>query len=179
MVSFYTGKGDAGVSQIGELKHPKDSPILEALGDLDELNSLLGVVRSGYGGQELGEKLRAVQEALFLIQANLGAFLAPGSSVPELREEKRKELEREIGEIEEKLQLGRGFIVPGANPLSAWLDYVRTVARRAERSCYRAHKEHPIPVPLSYMNRLSSYLFALARLEASKEHIKESHPQYE
>ena len=84
MPLFYTGKGDAGTSQVGKKKVPKDSPLLEALGDLDELNSLIGVARSGLEDSELTKKLKQVQEALFIIQARVAWILFPEHKAKEL-----------------------------------------------------------------------------------------------
>ncbi|MDP2641501.1 MAG: cob(I)yrinic acid a,c-diamide adenosyltransferase [Candidatus Yanofskybacteria bacterium] len=176
---FYTGKGDQGESHIGAKKYPKDSPVLEALGELDELNSFIGWVRS-YKGTELGRQLKNVQETLFIIQARVGHLLAPEYPGPELAESKIRELEQAIEEIEAKLQPERGFVIPGADPVSAQLDILRAVSRRVERAVFRLHKENPLPQEiLTYLNRLSSYFFALARLQVFSEEVKESKPKYE
>ena len=76
MALFYTGKGDKGQSHIGKKKYSKDSPIMEALGDLDELNSLLGVIRAA-AKKGLNKKLFLVQENLFIIQARVAWILFP------------------------------------------------------------------------------------------------------
>jgi cob(I)alamin adenosyltransferase len=97
-----------------------------------------------------------------------------------LTKERVHELEREIDAIEEKIQPERGFIISGEDAVSAQLDYVRAVARRAERKIDTLHKQHELPLEiLAYMNRLSSYLYALARLEAFNQKTKESNPKYE
>lgn len=177
---FYTGKGDRGTSQIGKKKVPKNSPIMEALGDLDELNSLIGVTRSSLKNEELKEKLRQIQEALFIIQARVAWIMFPEYKAKVLKKEKIQEMEREIDAIEEKIRPDRGFIIPGEEQKAAQLDYIRAVSRRVERRIDTLHKKHPLPSELlTYMNRLSSYFYALARNEIAKQSIKEQKPTYE
>ena len=177
---FYTGKGDLGISQVGKAKIPKDSPLMEALGDLDELNSLLGMVRGGLQDAELAGKLKNIQESLFIVQARCAWMLFPEYAPKELSQERVKDLEREIDAIEESIQPERGFVISGEDCLAAQLDYIRAVARRAERKVDTLHKTNPLPQEvLAYMNRLSSYLYALARNEIHKRNIKESNPSYE
>ncbi|MDA1337379.1 MAG: cob(I)yrinic acid a,c-diamide adenosyltransferase [bacterium] len=190
MALFYTGKGDKGSSVIGKKKYSKDSPIMEALGDLDELNSLLGVIRST-SEKDLNQKLFVVQENLFIIQARVARIMfnkpekprGPRASMgfkgPELTQEKILKMEQEIEKIEKKIQPERGFIIPGENKEAAWLDYARTGARRAERAVVKLAKKEKLPEELvAYLNRLSGYLYALARLEISKSKTKEKNPRY-
>lgn len=179
MALFFTGKGDKGSSYIGKKKYPKDSPIIETLGDLDELNSLLGVVRSVVKKRYLNKKLLEVQENLFIIQARVAWLMYPKFKSPQITPEKIGKMEKEIEEIEKKIRPSRGFIIPGENAAAAWLDLARSVSRRAELSAVRLHKKHPLPQEvLTYLNRLSSYLYALARLEIHKEKLKEPRPTY-
>ena len=72
---FYTGKGDGGVSHINGKKYPKDSLIAKALGELDELNSMLGVVRSVLKKKKIAPKLLSVQESLFILQAQIASIM--------------------------------------------------------------------------------------------------------
>ena len=177
---FYTGKGDAGTSQVGKKKIPKDSPVIEALGDLDELNSLIGLTRSNLKDKELKEKLRQVQEALFIIQARVAWIMFPEYKAKELSAKRIAAMEKEIDDMEEKIKPERGFIISGEDRVAAELDYIRAVARRVERRIDTLHKKHPLPPEiLTYMNRLSSYLYALARFEVFKAKIKESKPTYQ
>lgn len=176
---FYTGKGDRGASSIGKKKVPKDSLVLETLGELDELNSLLGLARSALHEQGISKKLEQVQENLFIIQARIAWVLFPKFKAPQLGREKISSMEKEIEGIEKLIRPERGFIVPGSNARSAWLDVARAVSRRAERRVYELSKKKKLPQEiLTYMNRLSSYLYALARLEAWREKRKEFHPTY-
>lgn len=176
---FYTGKGDKGTSVIGKKKYPKDSPIIETLGDLDELNSLLGVVRGVSKEQDLNQKLFEVQENLFIIQARVAWLMFKKFKSPQITAEKIRKMEQEIERIENTIRPERGFIIPGENANAAWLDLARSVSRRAELSAVRLNKKHQLPQEvLTYLNRLSSYLYALARLEVHKKKLKEPKPSY-
>lgn len=176
---FYTGKGDKGSSIIGKKKVPKDSPILEALGELDELNSFIGVVRSTCKQSQLAQKLQNVQQNLFIIQARIAWFLYPKFTPPELKQEKINSLEQEIESAEKTIKPERGFIISGSNAVSAWLDLLRAVSRRVERKVLTISKKYKVPPEiLTYLNRLSSYLYALARLEIHRKKLKEQKPTY-
>ena len=178
MALFYTGKGDKGSSLVGKKKYPKDSPILEALGDLDELNSLLGVIRSS-AKRDLKQKLFLIQENLFIIQAQVAWLMFKKFKSPRITEQKIQRMEQEIDEMEKKIKPQRGFIISGENEQASWLDYARAVSRRAERSAVKLNKKHHLSQELlTYLNRLSSYLYALARFEISENKIKEKKPQY-
>jgi cob(I)alamin adenosyltransferase len=176
---FYTGKGDKGSSRIGKTNIPKDSPIVEALGDLDELNSLLGVVKTQAQKPGLVKKLEKIQENLFIIQARIAWFMYPKFPSPQITKDKIKEMELQIDAIEKKIKPKRGFIISGSDPVSSWLDLLRAVARRAERRVVKLHKNRTLPKEIiTYLNRLSSYLYALARAAAAAKKIKEPRPAY-
>lgn len=178
MALFYTGKGDKGSSFVGKKKYPKDSPIIETLGDLDELNSLLGVIRST-AQKDLNQRLFLVQENLFIIQARVAWLMFQKFESPQITQKKIQAMEQEIESIEKKINPERGFIIPGENEVASWLDYARAVSRRVERSAVQLGKKHKLPQELlTYLNRLSSYLYALARLEISKSKIREKKPRY-
>jgi ATP:cob(I)alamin adenosyltransferase len=176
---FFTGKGDKGSSHIGGKKYPKDSPIVEALGDLDELNSLIGVVRIHIHRPRLAKKLEGVQENLFIIQARIAWLMYPKFPSPQITEEKIKAMEQEINSIEKKIKPERGFVISGSDFVASWLDMLRAVSRRVERRVVKLHKTRALPQEvITYLNRLSSYLYALARAEISAKKIKESRPTY-
>lgn len=176
---FYTGKGDKGKSVVGKKKIDKTSIEIEALGDLDELNSLLGLVQSSVSNKMFKEIILGVQENLFIIQANVAGFMAPKFKPPIFKKEKIKELENIIDDFERKIKPALKFVIPGRTKESAWLDYARTVSRRAERSVIRHSKRHLLNLAiLSYMNRLSSLFFAMARIEVRRNRRTERYPQY-
>ena len=184
MPLFYTGKGDNGVSDLGSIKMDKTSIEIEAIGLVDEVNSLAGLIRAQGVVQEYREVIKNVQEDLFIIQANIGALMLERSGF-EFKKDKIEHLERLIDQYEKEVQPEKGFVISGESMAASWLDYARAVARRAEVAVLKLQKErvkkaaqvlsHEIP---AYLNRLSSLFFALARVVAKKEEKKEDHPKY-
>lgn len=175
MTIFYTGKGDKGKSKMGARKIAKDDPLFEALGALDELNSWIGYCRY--------PKLKTVQEDLFIAQAEIAMTAMGKKSKIKITRTKTERLEREIAEIDAILPQIKQFIIPGASELSAKLDVARTLARRAERACVKFFKASEAneanEALLAYLNRLSSLLFALARLVNFSLKKKEESPGYQ
>lgn len=179
MPLFFTGKGDKGSSAIGKKKVPKDNPILVALGELDELNSFIGFARSLVQGQKLSQKLEQVQQDLFIIQAKTAWLLFPKFKAPKLQKKKIADMEKEIIALEKHIKPERSFVLPGGNTASALLHLLRSVARRTERALFVVSKKKKVDQEvLTYLNRLSSYLYALARMEAREKNIKETKPTY-
>ena len=183
-MALYTGKGDAGTTKLftsrrGE-RIAKSDPIFEALGTVDELNTLIGWCRVAchvdwlVGERPVSTILLDVQHHLFTIQAELAGA---EKSIPEAHVH---ELESVIERIESKLPKITTFFVPGGSELSARLDVARTVARRAERRVVELSgsgtdiSSHT----LAYVNRLSSLLFALVRFVNHMNGDEEQPPQY-
>lgn len=161
----------------------KSSAVAEALGSLDEINSFLGLVKvelsGGIGKKESKnispEIVHAIQENLFIIQAEVAGF--PKS----LPKEKVTEAEKLIDDIEKQLPPIKTFFISGGTKLAALFDVSRTIARRAERRVVEVSEEGKVKVSketLAYLNRLSSLLYAFARLSAYKSGIKEQAPSY-
>lgn len=175
---LYTRKGDEGTSGLFGTKDrlPKDNPIYDALGTIDELNSLLGMCRArlvSYSFFRLQDAVQKSQESLFIIQAEL----AGAEKV--LPQEHVDILEIAIDSIEELIENPHTFIVPGATELSGLLDYARAVSRRTERVVISVRTTHTIsPISVAYLNRLSSFLYAMARYVAAEAKAKESSPSY-
>lgn len=181
---LFTRKGDKGKTDTfnQEERISKEGKLPEALGTVDELNSLLGVCKIKAGERpvatnddiDVEDIVGRVQHDLFIVQAELaGADKA-------IQDEKVKRMEEIIRRIEEELPPITTFFVSGGTELSALLDYARAVARRAERRLISVADEKNISQPTrSYMNRLSSLLFAMARLANAKSGIKEESPTYE
>lgn len=179
---FYTKKGDKGISHINKTKTiSKTDPALGVLGGLDEVNSLLGLVRAQRISRRAKKAVRILQEDLFVMQAHIASLLMDG------RSEKREfplsavvHLEKEIDVLERIVKPKRKFVIAGSNPASAWLDYARAVSRRVERDmvrlCKTKHGKWISWTARAYANRLSSMLYALARYEAKR--IQEEHPTY-
>ncbi|MDP1688974.1 MAG: cob(I)yrinic acid a,c-diamide adenosyltransferase [bacterium] len=200
---FYTGKGDKGESIINSLNpndplEPakkkilvKDSVISEALGNLDELNSLIGLIRHQGVSSDFVMALQDVQEALFIVQANVAnaLFCIPGEAksledeknkAPSLGSGKVTTIENLIDKLEAEVNPARSFVVPGGVPSAGWLDFARAICRRAERSVVTFSKKYELaPEILSYMNRLSSLLFAMARAEVKRSGKSEKFPRYD
>ena len=176
MTIYYTGRGDKGKSEMGAKKIAKDAPVMEVLGALDELNSWLGFCVVGLKFKSLKFKVREIQEDLFIAQAEIGlAAMGRKSFKFQVSSLKTKRLEKEIIEIDRIVPQIKKFVIPGGSELSAKLDYARALARRAERAAVRAKAS---PELLRYLNRLSSYLFALARLVNFRLNVKEENPKY-
>lgn len=172
--SICTGTGDRGMTSLfsGE-RVPKSFERVDAYGDVDELNSVLGVLV-----ETLPEQISEVREEIKLLQSDLlhiGAWLATTPQSPstaslvEITDEHITLLEAAIDRIEGQLPALRGFIIPGGHLSSAWAHVARTVCRRAERHVVRlildapeAHIESHRGV-IVFLNRLSDYLFVLAR----------------
>lgn len=176
---FYTGKGDKGVSDLGFKKASKSRVEIKVLGDLDRLNSLIGVVKNqSFKNSAVFQKiLNGVQEDLFIIQAHIGCLIAGKFKAPEFKKEKIIKLEKMIDNFENQIKPERGFIIPGANLNSAWLDLSRTFTRQTELSVLRL-KNKLEPQIFAYLNRLSSLFYAMARLEVKKEKKQEKRPNY-
>lgn len=181
MSVYYTGKGDSGISHVGLKKIAKTDLVMSALGDLDELNSVLGLVkcRLTARNKKIFQKLiENIQEDLFIIQVHVAAHMFEKLyKPPQFPKEKIIALEKEIAQFEKKLKPTHKFIISGANEESAWLDYVRPIGRRAERSVlWFSKKKKTVPEILAYLNRLSSLLFVMARVAAKNS--KEKSPKY-
>jgi cob(I)alamin adenosyltransferase len=176
-MKFYSGKGDDGTSSILGFPHRllKTDVRFKALGAVDELNSYLGVCHSLTKDERIINALKIVQQNLFIIQAEIGSWKA--DAIKPLDEEKIKELEKITDEFGDDIGEIRKFVIPGGNFISAHLDYARTLARKAERELV-ALKHEISDNSISYLNRLSSFLFVLARWINKKEGIEESHPRY-
>lgn len=175
---LYTKSGDKGKSIIGNKKISKDNKFLDLLGDLDELNSLIGLVKNIV--KKYKKYLHQIQEDLFIIQANISFFLYPKFKPPNFNSEKIKKLENEIEKIEKKIKLPQKFVIPGKEINSAWLHYLRTITRRVERKIISVNKKNTIsPNILTYLNRLSSFFYALALFEVYQKKLKDDHPTYQ
>jgi cob(I)alamin adenosyltransferase len=173
-MKIYTKTGDKGDTGLfGGERVAKDHARVEAYGDVDELNSVLGLAatRLAAGGEEeMVRGIREIQADLFTLGANL-ATPAPedggreSAYIPSLRSGRVGELERWIDAAEMELEPLRSFILPGGTEAAALLHLGRTVCRRAERRTVSLAREAHVDGELVvYLNRLSDLLFTLARL---------------
>jgi len=174
----YTKTGDAGeTSLVDGSRVSKSDPRVAAYGDVDELNSLLGLARVGLNRVEmpdaqLDEALGKIQNELFVVGADLASPLA--IQVPRVDEQHVAEMEQLIDALLEELEPLREFILPGGSQFGATLHLARCVARRAERVivALMAHDEIN-PHALTYLNRLSDLLFVMARAANQRAGVKE------
>ncbi len=175
---LYTGKGDGGTTKTFGTDQPrisKASELPEALGSLDELNAFIGYVRTQTDEPRIRETLRDVQEKLFIVQAEVAG------ADKHLGEEDVKAVEEIVNGIEKEIPPLKGFSVAGGTELSALLDVARTLSRRAERrtvAVVEGGLRELTPETRAYMNRLSSLLFALARLANHLAGVPEENPKY-
>ncbi len=170
-MKIYTKTGDKGDTGLfGGGRVAKDDPRVEAYGEVDELNAMVGMARSIESLARIDDVLAPIQRDLF----SLGALLAtpkPEKVTEQLKkaridDERIAELERAIDAGEDELEPLSAFILPGGTPKSAALQVARTVCRRAERRviALRHHHVEVSPIVVIYLNRLSDLLFVLARV---------------
>jgi len=169
-MKIYTRTGDAGSTGLfGGARVPKDDPRVDAYGDVDELNAVIGIARAAEPMPRVDEVLVAVQRDLFAIGALLAtpdrAKMAQHLEKARIDEARIRDLERAIDDADSELEPLRSFILPGGSPKAAALHVARTVCRRAERHVVSLQHEVELP-PLAviYLNRLSDLLFTRARL---------------
>jgi cob(I)alamin adenosyltransferase len=173
---LYTGKGDNGKTSLYhcDQRLSKSSLVAEALGSLDEINSFLGWCKVKTSGKVLSQ-ISSTQDNLFSVQAEVAGadkFVTQNDVT---------ELEDWIAEIEKKLPEIKTFIVSGGTELAAMFDFARTIARRTERKVVAVSEAGDValkPETLAYLNRLSSFLYALARGANNEAGIEEERPQY-
>jgi cob(I)alamin adenosyltransferase len=166
---IYTKTGDSGETGIGDgSRVAKDAPRVEAYGQVDELNAVLGLVIASCPDCPEQAILRSIQNDLFDVGGDLCFPVAegeqPGKSL-RVTAAQIERLEKAIDERNEALQPLRSFVLPGGTPLAAWLHLARTVCRRAERSVVTLIRSETINANvLIYLNRLSDLLFVLGRV---------------
>jgi len=163
LTKIYTRTGDDGSTGLGDgTRTPKDSPRMEAIGAVDELNSAVARVLAHRIPEPLTECLTAVQHDLF----DLGGELSlPGRKV--LTPERIEALERALDGFNAELPPLREFILPGGTPAAADCHFARAVCRRAERRVVHLAREETVDRDLQvYLNRLSDLLFVAARVLA-------------
>ena len=169
-MKIYTKTGDAGDTGLfGGGRVAKDDPRVEAYGDVDELNAVLGMVRAVEQMPRIDEVLVLVQRDLFAIGALLATpdreKMAQHLEKARIDDLRVAELEQAVDDAESELEPLRAFIVPGGTPKAAALHVARTVCRRAERHVVTLQRAVELPgLVVIYLNRLSDLLFTLARL---------------
>jgi len=169
-MTIYTKTGDSGQTGLfGGGRVPKDDPRVSAYGDVDELNSAIGVVRATQPVQLFDPLLESVQRDLFSLGGHLATpdpeKVARALEKADLGEDRVLAFERAMDEADGELPPLRAFVLPAGTPKAAALHLARTVCRRAERSVvHLSHTSEVPPLFITYLNRLSDLLFTLARL---------------
>jgi cob(I)alamin adenosyltransferase len=182
-MKIYTRGGDTGeTSLFGGERVRKNAARVAAYGEVDELNSVLGVARAELGHADLCAKLETIQSSLFdlggeLATPGIAERAARGKAGPRVAERDVTELESWIDQLETELEPLRNFILPGGARAAALLHLGRTVCRRAERAVISlAEHESLEPLLVRYLNRLSDFLFVLARVVNRRAGVAE--PQW-
>ncbi len=167
-MKIYTKTGDEGkTSLIGGTKILKSDLRIESYGTIDELNSYIGLVNDYCTDDHLKIILKEIQDRLFTIGSVLACDPAKETKlhIPDLHESDIVLLEKEMDKMNESLPEMKHFILPGGHPAVSITHIARCVCRRAERCCVnlKSHEGTFAPSIIKYLNRLSDYLFVLAR----------------
>ena len=170
---IYTRTGDNGETGLADgSRIRKDHPLSQAIGDVDESNSAIGIAILHVEQADVRAMLETVQNELFDLGADLatpGDDFTPSDMALRVTAAQVERLEREIDRMNEALEPLRSFILPGGTQGSAHLHLARAISRRAERSAVATARETGLnPQALIYLNRLSDYLFVAARYVAAK-----------
>lgn len=164
---IYTKTGDKGqTSLIGGTRVPKYHPRIESYGTVDELNSYIGLIRDHDIAEDVRALLLIIQDRLFTLESQLAhdPDTKLTKPLPQIYEEDIVQLERAIDKMNEVLEPLTSFILPGGHVVVSYCHVARCVCRRAERICIRLSEVHPVnQLNIKYLNRLSDYLFVLAR----------------
>ena len=180
LTKIYTRSGDQGLTAlVGGGRVPKESGRIDAYGTIDELNAIVGIVRTllpeyekRLGGEYAwySEMLRRIQNELFDVGGELATPPdAEYEGMHKMGEAEVSVLEEEMDRMQAELQPLNSFTLPGGGKLNAFLHQARTVCRRAERVCWALKREEPINDELlKYVNRLSDHLFVQSRWVAKR-----------
>ncbi len=176
-MKIYTKTGDTGETALfGGKRVPKDDLRIEAYGSVDELNSVIGIIRSFRPVNDIDATLALIQNQLF----ELGADLATPSDrqnsiIPRIKRSQITAMEKKIDAVERRLPPLQAFILPGGTASAGFLHLARTVCRRAERCVVRLARNERIGSDvIVYLNRLSDLLFVLARYANQTENGTET-----
>ena len=175
-MKIYTKKGDGGeTSLFGGQKVSKTSLRIAAYGTVDELNSILGMALSHPYTPKTGEYLKSIQEQLFVLGSDLATPISKNVRIDRISSQEVEFLESSIDEMEQYLVPLKNFILPGGCKTGAIIHVARTVCRRAERLTVECGSTEEISADaITYLNRLSDFLFVLGRFENHNSGIEET-----
>ena len=176
-MKIYTKTGDKGyTSLIGGTRVPKHHLRIESYGTVDELNSYIGLIRDQPIGQHHKDILKEIQDRLFTIGSSLAADPEKSRMViPDLKPDDIELLEQEMDKMNETLPELRHFILPGGSNVVSYCHIARCVCRRAERITVHLAEESTVDEQVNiYLNRLSDYLFTLARMTGHDDKVTEN-----
>ena len=178
LTKIYTRNGDKGQTQIaGGHDLAKTSARIDAIGNIDELNSWIGLISANVDGKlaDFKIQLEKIQNQLFNLGAQLAVLKADRrENTPIIEQADIDALETAIDQMNETLPTLQSFILPGGNALASELHIARNVCRRAERSLFKLNETEPVEtIALSYLNRLSDYLFVSARFVCQQCQVAE------
>ena len=176
MVKIYTKSGDKGRSSLfGGRKVKKSDLRIEAYGNVDELNSLIGTILAENPSKDIAKKLTRIQNELFVLGSDLATPLGVKIKIPRVNRPYILRLEKEIDAWQKGLPQLKKFILPGGSKIGAKLHLVRSIARRTERSIVGLAQQDAINAKnIIYINRLSDWFFVAARYVNKLEKIKET-----
>ncbi|HKJ69934.1 MAG TPA: cob(I)yrinic acid a,c-diamide adenosyltransferase [bacterium] len=181
-MKIYTKRGDTGKTDLyGGGRVRKNNPVIEAYGTIDELNALLGMVRSALQPDfaSMADEIRVIQNNLHTECAFLASMQSDEES-PALGENHVEWLEDRCDSYQEQLPQINYFILPGGTSRAALLHFARTVCRRAERKVVAAAGTFDFPeVNIMYLNRLSDLMYLMARYVNQQSGIGDEQIQYE
>jgi cob(I)alamin adenosyltransferase len=177
-MKIYTKTGDKGTtSLIGGTQVSKSHVRIESYGTVDELNSFIGLCGDSIKDEKSKATLKEIQDRLFTVGSSLACDpdKEPLMKLPDLKETDITFLEQEIDAMNEALPVMKNFILPGGDVAVSNLHVARCVCRRAERICVlmQENKMFIDPIVIKYINRLSDYLFVLARYIAKLHNAEE------
>ncbi len=172
---IYTKTGDDGTTGLfGGARLPKHDIRIEAYGTVDEFNSTLGFLMTFIDDHEILLLLQMIQSRLFTVGSNLASDPSKDMITPDLKEEDLLTIEASIDQMQTSLPELKHFILPGGSQAISAAHLARTVCRRAERRCVALAFESQVdPLIILYLNRLSDYLFVLARYIGHQNNIEE------
>lgn len=175
---IYTKTGDLGkTSLLGGTKVPKSHIRIDAYGTVDELNSQIGLTMDQLTDPSLKMLLKEIQDRLFTIGSSLACDpeKEPALKIPDLKESDISLLEKEIDRMNEVLPVMKSFIMPGGHIVVSQAHVTRCVCRRAERICVLMQETGQFvdPLVIKYLNRLSDFLFVLARFAGYQLNVEE------